>query len=313
MKKTITVSALALTLAGGSLSAQLNLPASQLLDPNAFFNQLNSAMFAAQSGLYISHAPGQDPTLPSLAPTFDSFSFTFQLDITFDPDTGVPISSISDGLFHQNANVSINDRETLFFQHIPVNPERFIAFGEFNIGYFGDDAGIRNRIRVIDHATGGEQLLFDYSILSTPGPTPPGLDGKSAFAYQFDPVPNVETQFEIYNSHTGGGIPAPGVQSPQVQGNPFNWRIYKMTSSTISDEGSGFVPGELGDVMSRDGGVYVMLLDDRFPLLQDWDDGFFLLSGFVAEVPEPSVIGLAAVLGLGGLIWFRRRKNSKVS
>lgn len=298
MKKTITVSALALTLAGGSLSAQLDVPTpiSNAVVTTGFFHSINTAMFEARSDLFVPDYFGS-PTLPTGAAVYDSFTFLYD-SLTF-----------ANPQFVQSANQApIAGQTALHFELIQPNTEAFVAYNFFNVGFFGNNAGQLNSIFMRDREADVNHLVFRYDVAGAAPNT-----NNQPLAYQFNLAPGavVPTEFLFYNNHQTP-VPFPGQQFGQMQGNPFNWRIFKMTASS-DDLGPEFIPGELGVTRNPDGGVYILMLDDRFPDAQDWDDGFILLSGFVAEVPEPSVIGLAAVLGLGGLIWFRRRKNSKAS
>lgn len=68
------------------------------------------------------------------------------------------------------------------------------------------------------------------------------------------------------------------------------------------------------DAEGKSTGQYLMAIADRDNNFDgDVDDGFFLLGGDVAPVPEPSQIAALAMAGLGGLLYVRRRiaKKSK--
>lgn len=179
------------------------------------------------------------------------------------------------------------------FVALTDNVTHFLMTGDFSIGYFGNESYDDNELYMtadLDQTPGGEEwilntvnnngALFDYD------GGDPNSPHDAPMSYNFVKGPdnefeNVYLQFVHFN-RTQGDL---GYQDAENQ--------FKIFAEVDSGEFTGH---------------YIMAIADRNDNFDgDRDDGFFYLQGDIVPVPEPSQIAALSVLGLGALLFVRRR------
>ncbi|MCC5805500.1 MAG: PEP-CTERM sorting domain-containing protein [Opitutales bacterium] len=213
--------------------------------------------------------------------------------------------SLAGGSFLDAANVQINTgfigdntntgkATNLTFQAVTNFPAFVSAIESFNFGFFGFEAAAFNTTGLADYdpdtmTFGNLTVSFEWTDTSPEGDPGGAYDDKPpiSHAYTVGANPNA---FGVYAEVDHPQAPA---DQPLFQGDPRYWRIFELTDGDFGGQN-----------------VYILALDDLYPRLKDWDDGFFVLAGQISPVPEPSLIGLAGVGALLGFIAYRRRKNA---
>jgi hypothetical protein len=149
----------------------------------------------------------------------------------------------------------------------------FAAGGTLDIGFIGEESNNNNELGFDEG--GSYTKLFDYN---AGGQNPP-------MSYQLTTGAATTISFEHRN------LSQPAAGQIGMQSDPNRFRIYRGT------DGAGGFTNE-----------YLFAIADRSATMDaDFDDGFFYLVGDITPVPEPAHIAGLALLGLGGLLYVRRR------
>ena len=280
-----TIAALTALAAGtGGLFAQVSFSSDITADNTNVFSVFVDGLNKAVAPLVVPAADiGFDPNVK-----YTQFSFGYDGGLAGGSFLNAADVSIKTGFIGDNTNTG--KATNLTFQVMDNFPAFVSTAGTFSFGFFGFEAAAKNTVGLED---------YDTAI--------PGFTGNKAVAVQFtnnltapyDDSPPVAKAFNIGADPNAFGVyaevihqNAPAVQ-PLYQGDPRYWRIFEL------------VEGDFGGQ-----NVFILALDDLYPRLKDWDDGFFILSGQISPVPEPAMIGLLGVVVLLGTLAYRRRKSA---
>ena len=153
---------------------------------------------------------------------------------------------------------------------------------DFDIGFVAFEAAAENTLGIAQWPGLASQTeVFKYK---RGNPDSPPL----SYSFQNGPEADAFSFFAevLYHSAPVG---------PHYQGNSDYWTIFQQTGAA---EGAP--------------ALFILALEDNGVSDYDFDDGFFVMSGFITPVPEPSVIGLGGIVALIGFMAYRRRRsNSK--
>ena len=170
----------------------------------------------------------------------------------------------------------------------------FTLTGDLDIGYIGNESDDDNELYMsaytspLDLApTQGPTKLFDYD-----ADTPAEGDVNPPASYSMTLEDNVNQAF-VQFTHVNMN---PSWASEAHQDDPIRFKLY-----AEFDVAGGYT------------GNFLYAIADREQAFDgDQDDGFFFLSGALAPVvPEPSQIASLALLGMGALLYVRRRFTKK--
>lgn len=281
MKKVILF-AVAPLIAAGSLIGQLNFTGPTNLDPHSDGNPYASVWQGLVAGMHDVHAP--DISGPAI-----NNNNVVELKFSFDFDIVTNRFENPSFTRYESLSGESTGLDQILYRRLDVNFERFVASGDFRIGFFGFDAAATNTIGAeLFPLDGNDRFdLFKYNQSPDPEVGPPPS------YYDADIGQSLEEVFSIF--HTAEFSSS---FRESYQENRDFWRIYEAQDY----EAFSGIEGLNG---------YVILLDDFFPRFQDWDDAFIVMEGFVTAVPEPSTVALLAVVGLVGIVYFRRRRSTK--
>lgn len=173
-----------------------------------------------------------------------------------------------------------------YFTKIATNVEAFAAKGTSTIGFFGNSSNDNNKLLVKGFDNNENQiqnnLIFDYakspSTSVTPAPT--------AYEVSGDANAPINSNYSYWHDNP--------VKGATYQGNENRFAMfqsYNPFTQELSNE-------------------WIFAIDDREDDLIDYDDGFFYVTGDLTPVPEPSLVGFLAVLGVIGIVFFNNRKKS---
>jgi len=183
------------------------------------------------------------------------------------------------------------------FKLLDDNVDYFFLEGSVNVGFVTNENWDWNELYVNAYAPGDiggtpdpKQLLFDYSDEPGEGTSTPGMTASITLK---DGVNLAVLGFEHVNTDTISPFD-PTPQSSQVR-----FRMYQQVTMNDANE-MEYLNAYMWGTNDR---------DDTFD--RDRDDGWFLVVGDVRAVPEPSAIAALALLGLGGIVFARRRFKMK--
>ncbi len=263
------------------LTAQIDFSAPLVESPaNGFFSHLITAMAAGAHGGSLNH-PGA-PQAP-----YSQFTFEYNFD-------GMGLPEASSGTFTTGSPPLPGGSDVaLTFEHVPNFPSFVVGAGtNLDIGFIGFHAAAHNTVGIAQWPSLAEaQDLFEYSDGALDVPP-------VAYTIPVGPASNELLSFYAQVDYLAGGTMVP--PGPHHQNDSDYWRIFQLAG-----------PGS-GDGVSEPA-LFVLTLEDKgtFGSDYDFDDGFFVISGFVTPVPEPSIIGLAGVMALIGFMAYRRRTNKR--
>lgn len=335
MKKTIAVITAIGALSGG-LFGQLDFGTlTDITDNDEFFPLVAKAMHNDRTSLNNDQFTFVPPSPPSKADQIsahmDTLYTQFVVEYNLDPVSLLPdptTGQITTGTLASTPD-PINPGTDLFestlrFQLMapdPTNPPnnfpRFLLgdgpqenFLTLEVSYIHSDAAARNSFGISKNenpALDQALELYHYHKFLGEGPDVPPKSYELAGTGESD-------QFSFYAEvdYAPGDPPDPRPEGPHFQVDNNYWRVFELVDlfgNPVDERGN---PRVQGTVPSVDPTLYVLALEDQgiHPGSNyDFNDGFFLIRGFVTPVPEPSVIGLGGIAALLGFIAYRRRKN----
>lgn len=166
---------------------------------------------------------------------------------------------------------------TQTFVEVKPNYEAFFFQGSIEIGFFGNESGDRNAMGLLLTSVSNpvDQVeinpLFSYQASNSP-------------AWSASINTNQYTKAEFF--HQNLSRPNSAFQKEEAKFKMF--QAYDEDLQLFSD-------------------AYIFAIDDRMDNSVDFDDGFFYITGEIVPVPEPSAIAAMAIVGLGGLLYIRKR------
>ena len=191
----------------------------------------------------------------------------------------------------------------IYFKEISPNYNFFQIEDFAQAGYLGNDSADRNQLNVLsyDATTPG----FDWSNEASWAAAQ--TDADTLFDYQAGGVaptmgPPDSVEFTV---------DAGGKQVIAFQHIDFSYPSPGVTSALQSAEGK-FKIFWAYDVNGDALNAALITIDDRMMDLIDYNDGLFYVEG-ITPVPEPAAIAGLAILGLGGILYVRRRVKAKVA
>ncbi len=283
MKKQIAAFT-ALMVSTGGLFAQVNFANDISADSGNIFSVFVDGLSKSWSALEVAQDDqGFDPNS-----VYTQFSFGYDGSLVGGSFLDASAVEINRGFIGDNTNTA--KATNLTFQAVTNFPAFVSAIESFNFGFFGFEAMAQNTTGLADYdpdtmTFGNHTISFQWT-----DSTPKGI---------YDDVPPLAHAYTIGANPNAFGVYAEVVHpnappdQPLYQGDPRYWRIFELTDGDFGGQN-----------------VYILALDDLYPRLKDWDDGFFVLAGQISPVPEPSLIGLAGVGALLGFLAYRRRKTA---
>jgi len=255
-------------------------------------NKLSLIVMLAGAGC-LSVANAQNIGVVPASPSFQALvnlmttpnSLTSALYVQPDPGEGPDYSNFlwEGGQWYKNTaptGTGTDAVNSLLFREIP-NLAGFFTTSGVDVGFLDNESLDSNRFGVLDvNDSNTSYTLFTYSGQGQAKTPPPDTAGLALT----NPNVGAPVTFWTWNP-----------QSYNVQSDPAGFRTF------FAQDLTGQVPVSF----------YLFRIGDR-ETDADFDDGFFLIAGEgLTPVPEPSTIGLLAIAGIGGLLFYRRRRAAK--
>ncbi len=202
--------------------------------------------------------------------------------LSFEYNVGGSGFADAPGKFTQGGTPTGGFDVTLEFKKIANFPAFNVQGGtSFDIGFVAFEAAAQNNMGIAEWPGYADSTnVFTYK---SGNPDSPPL------AYSFSNGPD-DAAFSFFAEVLYNSVPV----GPHYQGDSNYWTIFQQVN-----------------VEAGDPALFILALEDQGIARgsdYDFDDGFFVMSGFITPVPEPAVIGLAGIMALFGFIAYRRRR-----